>query len=178
MRLDRRTFLRAGGFSAAMLALGRLRAGAMPGAAAAPAGLRVLSPDDARILAAVAERMTFTGDPAMPRFAQTDGLHTIDVALRQMPPEVTEQLSWALWLVEVSPPLTIGRLARFTGLDAEWQDIALSGWAESRFQIRRIVFQALKNLAMLGYYAQDATWAGIRYGGPWAPRPRRVVADA
>jgi len=177
MRLDRRGFLRLTGFSAGMLALSRLHA-APAAASAGTAGWRVLSPGDARIMAAVAARMTATGDAAMPRFADTDALRTIDTALLQLPPEVPQQLSWALWLVEYSPPLVIGKPSRFTGLDAEWQDIALSGWAGSRFQTRRIVFQALKNLAMLGYYAQDATWAGIHYGGPWAPRPRRVVADA
>jgi hypothetical protein len=177
MRLGRRDFLRLSGFSAGMLAVAQLRFA--PGAHAAGASaMRMLSAADARIMAAVAERITYTGDASMPRFADTDGLRTIDVALRQLPSDVPEQLSWGLWLVEMGPLPLIGQPARFTNLTPEWQDIYLSDWAGSRFQVRRIVFQALKNLAMLGYYAQDATWAGIHYGGPWAPRPRRVVPDA
>jgi hypothetical protein len=178
VRVTRRGFLHLTGFSAGMLALARLRP--LPAALAADAGasgLAVLSPADARVLAAVAERITFTGDPGMPPFADTDGLRTIDTALRQLPPEVPRQLSWGLWLFEWAPPLFIGTPARFTGLDGHWQDDYLADWGESSLQTRRLVFQALKNLAYLGYYAQDATWAGIHYGGPLAPRPRRVLPD-
>jgi hypothetical protein len=179
VRLSRRAVLRAGGTSAALLALSRLRA--VPVAAqttAPPAGtLRVLGPRDARILSAVADRMTFTGDPDMPRFADTAALQTIDAALLQLPPDVPQQLSYALVLFEYGPPLFIGKLATFGGLSPEWQDLYLAGWADSRFHIRRIAFQAFKNLAMLGYYAQDATWPAIHYQGPWAPKPRRVVSS-
>lgn len=179
VRVDRRHFLALTGFTAGMLALSRLRA--LPAAAAAtPASgaLHVLSPDDARIMAAVAERMTFTGDPSMPLFSATDGLRTIDTALRQTPPDVAYQLSWALWLFEYGPPLLIGKPSRYTRLDPAWQDVYLADWAESSLQTRRMIFQALKNLSMLGYYAQDATWAGIHYGGPLLPRPRMVLPDA
>lgn len=181
VRVTRRGFLHLAGFSAGMLALARLRP--LPAALAAEtgagaAGLTVLTPADARILAAVAERITRTGDPAMPRFADTDGLRTIDGALRQLPPEVPRQLAWGLWLFEWAPALCIGKPARFTGLEASWQDVYVADWADSSLQARQLVFQALKNLSFLGYYAQDATWAGIHYGGPLAPRPRRVVPEA
>lgn len=178
VRVNRRAFLGLAGFSAGMLALARLRA--VPAAFAAPAGdgLRVLSPDDARILTAIAERMTWTGDAAMPRFSATDGLRTIDTALLQAPPDVASQLSWALWLFEYAPPVLIGKPSRYTRLAPEWQDVYLADWADSGLQTRRMIFQALKNLSMLGYYTQDATWSGIHYGGPLAPRPRLVVPDA
>jgi len=175
--LSRRTVLRAGGMSAALLALSRLRAVPVTAQASAPTAtaLRVLGPRDARILAAVADRMTFTGDPDMPRFADTAALQTIDAALLQLPPDVPQQLSYALLLFEYGPPLFIGKLATFSGLSPEWQDLYLGGWADSRFHTRRIAFQAFKNLAMLGYYAQDATWPAIHYQGPWAPKPRRTL---
>jgi hypothetical protein len=178
--LTRRGFLHLVGFSTGMLALARLRPLPAALAAAGPgpgAGLTALSPADARILAAIAERMTHTGDAAMPRFSDTDGLRTIDTALRQVPADVPAQLSWALWLFEYAPPLCIGKPARFTGLGEAWQDVYLADWAESSLQTRRVIFQAVKNLSMLGYYAQDATWPGIHYAGPWAPRPRRMVPD-
>ena len=180
MSVTRRGFLQLAGFSAGMLALSRLRP--MPAAWAAEGasdatGLHVLSPADARILAAVAERMTYTGDAAMPRFSATDGLRTIDIALRQLPPDVPQQLSWGLWMFEYAPPLFIGKPARFTGLGEDWQDVYLADWADSSLQTRRMVFQAFKNLSMLGYYAQDATWKGIHYTGPWVVRPRRAVPE-
>lgn len=166
--------------STALLALSRLRA--MPAAAqpAAPAGetLRVLSPRDARILGAIAERITFTGDADMPRFGDTAALQTIDTALLQLPQDVPQQLSFALLLFEYGPPLFIGKPSSFSGLTPQWQDLYLDGWEQSRFHTRRVAFQAVKNLSMLGYYAQDATWPAIHYAGPWAPKPRRVIPHA
>ena len=178
---SRRTFLRASSMSAALLTLSRLRASPASGlsaAAAADGGLHVLSPVDARILTGIADRMTFTGDPNMPRFADTSGLQVIDTALRYVPLDVPQQLSWALLLFEYGPPLFVGKPSTFSGLPTEWQDAYLSGWAQSRFHTRRIAFQAFKNLSMLGYYSQDATWPAIHYQGPWAPKARRVVPDA
>jgi len=180
-RVSRRAFLRAGGMSAALLAVSRLRALPALGESA-PAGgdaaLHVLSPNDARIMSAIAARMTFTGDASMPSFADTAGLRVIDTALRQLQPDVARQLSWALLLFEYGPPLWIGKLSTFSGLSPEWQDVYIGGWAESRFQTRRIAFQAFKNLSMLGYYSQDATWPAIHYGGPWAPKPHRTIGTA
>jgi len=174
--LNRRGFLRMTG---GLLALSRLRA--LPALAeSAPTtggALRVLSQRDARILSAIAERMTFTGDPDMPRFGETAALPTIDGALLQLPPDVAQQLSIALLLFEYAPPLFLGRASTFTGLAPQWQDLYLDAWAGSRFATCRLAFQAFKNLSMLGYYSQDSTWPAIHYSGPWAPRPRRVIAD-
>jgi hypothetical protein len=146
-------------------------------AAAASSDLRALSPVDARILAAIGERITFTGDPSMPRFGDTAALLTVDTALRQLPPDVPRQLHGALLLFEYGPPLFARRWSRFTNLDTAAQDEYLAGWEASAYELRRIAFRAVKNLAMLGYYAEDATWGGIHYGGPWAPRPRRVMSE-
>jgi hypothetical protein len=173
--IERRTFLR--GTGAALLALSRI--GTLPSAVrAADAGvsLRVLSAGDARIFGAVADRMVFTADPNMPRFAETAGLLAIDAALLQLPAATVKPLPWVLRLFEYAPPIFAGRLSTFTGLDDEAKDSYLAGWAESRFEIRRLAFDAVKNLSMLGYYSQDSTWKGIHYDGPWIPRPRRIVA--
>ena len=102
-------------------------------------------------------------------------MQTIDTALLQLPPDVPQQLSYALLLFEYGPPLFLGKPSTFSGLPPNWQDAYLEGWASSRFHTRHIAFQAFKNLAMLGYYSQDATWAGIHYQGPWAPKPRRMI---
>ncbi len=164
-----------------MIALSRLRppaALAVPAAAARSVTLRVLRPGDAHVLRVVADRITFTGDPAMPRFGDTAGLLTIDTALLQLPVGTADQLHWGLLLFQYGPPLFDLRLSTFTGLSDEAKDGYLTGWEQSRFETRRLVFRALKNLSLLGYYAQDATWKGIHYGGPWVPRPRRVIGAA
>lgn len=178
--IGRRTFLRVTGMSAALLTVSRLRmppAWAVDRATEVRSGLPVLTPSDARILTAVAERVTATGDAAMPRFAATGALRTIDATLGQLPPEVSQQLSWALWLFEHGPPLLIGKLSTFTAFSPEWQDVYLSTWEQSRFQFRRLAFAAFKNLSFLGYYSQDAAWKGIHYTGPWVPLPRITVGD-
>ncbi len=173
--LTRRALLRAGGMSAALLTLSRVTPAALGQAdAPAAAGLRVLGPRAARTFSAIAERITFTGDPWVPRFGQTDALRTVDTALLQLPPDVPQQFSIALAVFDYGPPLFVGKPATFAGLAPAWQDLYLQAWAESRFQTCRLAFEAFKNLSMLGYYSQDATWGAIHYQGPWVVRPRRV----
>jgi len=162
--------------SAAMLALSRLTPGALAQTDAAAAdGLRVLGPRAARTFSAIAERITFSGDPAVPRFGDTGALRTVDAALLQLPADVPQQFSIALTLFDYGPPLFVGKPATFAGLAPVWQDLYLQAWSESRFQTCRLTFEAFKNLSMLGYYSQDATWGAIHYQGPWVVRPRRVL---
>ena len=178
MELDRpiarRTFLRWGSLSVGLLALSQLRTGAaLAEAVAAAGGLRVMTPADARVMGAIAERMVFSGAAEMPRFSQTAGLQAIDRALEFAPEEARTQLPWALWLLEYSPLVAVRRAARFTSLAPADQDTCLTAWAESRVSVCQLAFEAFKNLSMLGYYSQDATWKGIHYTGPWVPRPRK-----
>lgn len=174
--IGRRTFIRATGFSTALLTVSQLRL-APPSlrATAEATGLRALSPGDARILAAIAERMVFTGDPEMPRFRDTGGLRTIDTALLQLPPDVRQQLHWGLLLFQYAPPIFLAGFSTFTDLSEPAQDAYLRQWEQSRLRTLRLAFRAFKNLAMLGYYSQDVTWKGIHYHGPWVPRPRRAI---
>jgi len=176
--IGRRTFLRAAGMSAGLLTLAKLGPASRAvvlAKSSSETGATVLSAGDAEILSAIAERMVHTGDPQMPRFQDTAGLRIIDHSMRYLSEEVTQQLHWALLLFEYAPPLFAGRLSTFTGLEPEAQDAYIAGWADSRFDLRRIAFQALKNLSYLGYYADDSTWKGIHYGGPWVPRPRKIA---
>ena len=87
------------------------------------------------------------------------------------------QVGWLLTLFQWGPPLFQLKLKTFTSLTPDERDDYLRGWATSRSDTRRLAFRALKNLSMLGYYSQDATWKGIHYDGPWAPRARRVISD-
>lgn len=175
--LTRRSFLRRLSVASGWLALARLtpRAAADVPPPNEGVGLHVLSPAQAEILTAVGTRMTDTDDPNMPTFAATAALRTIDAALLFTPEDARTQLGWLLVLFQWGPPLLILQFSRFTNLTAARQDDYIRAWAHSRLGILRIGFQALKNLSMFGYYAQDETWKGIGYRGPWAPRPRRVV---
>lgn len=170
--LTRRRFLQLGSFSAAMVAVAGLRRarGEVEGGA-----LRVLSPRDAVIFTAIAGRMTDTGDAAMPAFADVPALLTVDRSLLYLDHGQRRQLGIALKLFEYGPPLFDFRFSRFTELGPAEQDAHIAGWRDSRFETRRLAYRAMKNLSFLGYYSQDATWAGIHYMGPVLPRPRRAV---
>lgn len=175
--VDRRSFLRLTGMSAGLLAVAQVRmpAPALASAAAVSESLHVLTPTEARIFAAVADRITLTGDLSMPRFGDTSGLRAVDTALRQLAPEVAQQFRGALVLFQYGPPFMGIAFSTFTNLGEEDQDAYLRRWERSSFETPRLAFRAFKNLAMLGYYADDSTWKGIHYGGPWAPKPRRVL---
>lgn len=161
-----------------MLAASRLRLAdtALAAPAATAPVLRVLSRTDAAIFTTIAERIVFTGDAAMPSFRDTAGLTTVDAALLQLPADQRRQLHYGLLAFEYMPVVMIRRLARFTRLAPEAQDRYLAAWAASDWEMCRLGFEAFKNLSMLGYYADEKTWKGIHYDGPWVPRPRRKVA--
>lgn len=176
--LSRRSFLRYSAVTAGLLALSRLRlVPALAAQSAAATELRVLTPHQAEVLTAIVERMVFTGADHMPAARDTPAIATIDQALLQLDPAVQSQVGWLLTLFQWGPPLFQFKLKTFTGLTPEERDSYLEGWATSRSAMRRLAFRALKNLSMLGYYSQDATWKGIHYDGPWAPRPRKVIGD-
>lgn len=174
--VDRRSFLRLSGMSAGLVAVSQLRVPAPASATSEGESLHVLTANDARIFAAVADRITITGDPSMPRFSDTHGVRTVDTALRQLPRATAQQFRGALLLFQYGPPFAGIAFATFTRLTADDQDSYLRRWEASRFETPRLAFRAFKNLAMLGYYADDNTWKGISYGGPWVPRPRRVLS--
>jgi hypothetical protein len=172
--LSRRSFLRYAAITGGLATLARLPPSPASAATTTGAGgLHVLDADEAEILTAIVERMVHSGDPSMPAVRDTRAIATIDAALLELDEAVVSQLRWLLTLFQYGPPLFDLRLSTFTGMPPEDRDEYIRGWAESRFQTRRLAFRALKNLAMLGYYTQDATWRGIHYDGPWAPRPRR-----
>jgi hypothetical protein len=169
---SRRGFLRLAGASAAWAGLARLRPLAPLGLAgcAAP-GERFFAPQETEILAQVVERMVESGAPGAPRVRETPTLDTIDALCRSLDPELTGPLPALLRLVEYGPLLFELRPARFTALDATRQAAHLGGWMQSRFHWRRLAFQALRNLAFLGYYSQDESWPAIGYAGPLVGRP-------
>jgi hypothetical protein len=172
--LSRRSFLALAGGGAALAALARVRcAPEVPSAgAAAGAGLAFFSPDEAEILTCVVERIVESGEPDAPRVRESGAVAAIDRLCRGLDPELTRPLPALLRAVEWGPFLFDGRFARFRALDAEGRDASLRGWMTSRFALRRQGFAALKNLACLGWYSQDASFAAIGYRGPLLGRPQ------
>ncbi len=176
--LSRRGFLYRGTMTAGLVTLSRLQ---FPTPSVAPpaagAGLRVFSAHEAQVLTAIVERMVNNDAADMPAVAATQTIATIDQAVLQLESSLRSQLRWLLVIFQWGPPLFLGKLRTFTGLSPDERDEYIRDWAASRLATRRLAFRALKNLSMLGYYAQEETWTGIHYDGPWLARPRRVISD-
>lgn len=175
LRISRRGFLRTLSIGGGLLAVAQLRPTSTRARAAVPSDLQVLSRPQAEVLTAIAERMVGAEDAGMPAVRDTGALFVIDQALLQLD---ANQRSQFLWLL---PTFDWGAMAyrfhgkRFLSLAPDERDDYLRAWATSRLATCRLAFRALKNLSMLGYYSQDATWPRIHYSGPWVKRDRRVL---
>jgi hypothetical protein len=169
-RLSRRGFLALAGSGAALAALGRIPASAAAAASAAPAAAEFFTPDETEILTHVVERMVDSGLPDAPRVRGSGAVACIDRLCLALDPELARPLPTLLLAVEWGPYLFDWSFARFTSLADDAKDASLRGWMTSGFALRRLGFQALKNLSMLGWYSQEASWRTIGYAGPLVAR--------
>jgi hypothetical protein len=170
-RISRRGFLALAGSGAALATLGRLPASALSAASgAAPGGAAFFAPGEADVLLQVMERIVDSGLPDAPRVRDSGALAAIDRLCLSLDPELVKPLPWLLQAVEWGPWLFDLSFARFTTLSDAEKDASLRGWMTSRLALRRLGFQALKNLSLLGWYSQEASWAAIGYAGPLIAR--------
>jgi hypothetical protein len=166
-RLTRRGFLRGAGLLASLTVVANLRA--FPATAkttVAPISGSVFSAGEIAILTQIVERMVDTGDPRAPRVRDTGAIGTIDRIVSGLDPAVTRDLPLALRLFEWGPFLFDFTPTRFSSMNDAEKDASLSSWMTSRLAVRRMGFMALRNLAFLGYYSQDAVWPLVGYAGP------------
>ncbi len=169
--MRRREFLALSSLGPALLALSSLPVGAFAaGAPAAPGDTRVLDDAERELFLAIAERMVDTGLANAPRARDVGALATAERALAALDPTLVSALRVALALVDWWPALVELRFTRFASLPPDAQDASLEGWRSSGSELRRRVFYALRNLAFLSYWSQDATWPLIGYPGPWLGR--------
>ncbi len=175
-RTTRRGFLRLATASASLATLAELRAlPALATCATGEASGRFFNPIETEILTQIAERMVDSGQAAAPRLRATGAIATIDRTCQGLDPALTSLLPTALRLVEYGPFFFDWTFRRFTQLGDTEKDAALAGWMTSRFELRRLVFQALRNLSFLGYYSQEESWPLIGYAGPLLRSPRPVT---
>ncbi|MBZ0251698.1 MAG: hypothetical protein K8I02_00025, partial [Candidatus Methylomirabilis sp.] len=85
-------------------------------------------------------------------------------------PEVLAQIKQLLLIFEHGTPLA-GLFRRFTSLSAEDRRAYMESWERSGAAFRKAVFLALKKMACLSYYADEATWRLLEYDGPMKTRP-------
>lgn len=136
-----------------------------------PAGF--LSAAERKTLAALAEALVAPGEKAvtgLPSVEEAGVVDFLDHLLPELPEEVQEKFPLLLWGMEHGARLLSFTGRPFTRLGGADRTAFLTGFAESRFEIRRLAFRALKNLVMLAYYQADVSWPGIGYEGPWIGR--------
>jgi hypothetical protein len=134
--------------------------------------LRVLAPWQFVVMRAVARRMVATdGAQGVPSPDDVGVAVFIDDYLDGMAAPLRRDFLRLLRYVEHLAPIAAGFASRFTSLSAEEQDDVLRGLEASRFDQLRAGFQALKSMAMMGYYRDPRTFAILDYRGPLVPLP-------
>ena len=172
--MNRRRFLRISIAGAALLGgaatIGRHLSGYRLDAAVA-GKLRVLTPKEYLVLRAAARRLLAVDGPDAPDPDRLEVALFADAYLAKLPAPMQTDVKALLQLLEHGGLLFSASLSRFTHLAPEAQDRTLADWESSRLAVRRQGFQALKTLALLGYYRHDETWPLLGYTGPMLPRP-------
>ena len=98
----------------------------------------------------------------------------IDQELAWVGDPIRADMKTVLNLMEHATPLG-GRMRRFTALTPEQRLAYLNGWRNSRFQLRRAAYQALKGFVYYMAYIDPATRSLTGFTGPW---PERVKIAA
>ena len=130
------------------------------------------------ILAAVTRRLCAYDDEAMPSPEDCEALDAATDFLYGMPAETQREFQSLLVLVEVAPFLFGPRRRRFTELSEDDQDAALRAWEQSSLSARKMGFNAVKSLAMMGYWSRPDVWPSIGYSvvdNPGVPEPQKQM---
>lgn len=165
LRTTRRGFLSLAAAGTALAALARLPMACVPSANGAEAAF--FTEHEREILTRLVERMVETGAPEAPAVRETRAIQVIEGTCAGLDPEISGILPTLLRLVEWGPLLFDFTFTRFSRMSDTEGDASLRAWMTSRLGFRRRAFYALRNLAFLGYYSQEATWPLIGYRGPF-----------
>ena len=164
--LSRRRFLVLSS-GAAALAVGAVAGLAwMRGAAPDVAGLRVLSAQHYRTMAAVARTHIPQGGAFPQGAADFDLARMFDGYLADQPAADQRDAGVALDLLEFGPLLFDHHAATFSNLAPDQQLAHWSAWGTATAQTRREIFWSFSRFLGLTFYDQQAVWAHIGYAGP------------
>ena len=171
--LSRRGFLRStAGGTAAISVAALLPAGcsrSYPQSDRDNAALKSLSPKEYAVARAAAEAL-LVGVPV----SATTVAKRIDQELAWVGEPIRTDMKTVLSLTEHLTPLG-GRVRRFTALTPEQRLAYMKTWRDSRFQLRRAAYQALKGFVYYFAYIDDATRSITRFPGPWPERVQLPV---
>lgn len=181
--LRRRRFLRAalagvGAAAALPLALG---IGGCARDGAALGRLLVLSPTQARVLAAAAEAVA-PPQSGFPSIAEARVVERLDEELWFADASVQDDLRAALSVMEWLP-VAYGRFSRFSTLERGAREAFLLECMSSRIETVRAIGTNLRLLTMFFYFGHASAWPAMGYDGPFQKLPplvseqRKLYAD-
>jgi hypothetical protein len=177
--LNRRDFLKKSALGAAMLASAGFASGcaAAVGAAtrypAPSAPLKVFDAKQYTTLQALLDRL-LPASPTHPGAAAVQLAAIVDAEFAHWPTTDQRDLKQLLDVFEDFTWVS-GFWGPFTGMTPERQDAYMAHWMTSWLDLQREGFSALRSVAMVLYYAQDASWHATGYPGPFDPRFRRAA---
>lgn len=171
--LTRRRLLVVGAAGAALSTAGYVRFGRYP---ATPVWRgEVLAAWEARVVAAVAEAVLWPPPSEAAAYAVAQ---RVDTYLVGLPAPLLRDIHGMLAACEHAT-LIDARLPRFTHLDVAARRRYLTALVDSGGLLAQLG-RGVRDLCLLGYYQQDAAWAGLAYSGPLMPHahpkgPARTV---
>ena len=165
--IDRRGFLRSSAGGGLAIGLAALLPGCGREAAAfgvSGVELRSLTPKEFAVARAAAEAL-LPGLPVEPAAIA----ERLDYELWAVGGAIEEDMRTVLQLLE---HLTLlgGRLRRFTDLDPAERLAYLETWRDSRFNLRRAAFNAIRSFVYVFAYSDPAMWPATGFPGPWPGR--------
>ena len=173
MTVPRRGFLKKGILGGALLVIGggaglALR-GPRPGKPPRQP-LRLLSPSEHAVLAAIAARVVpgEAAPPGWPTAEAVDCAGKIDALLALAHPAVGEDFKRLLGLFEngLTGLFVHGSPTPFTRLEPAEQDARLEAWRRSRLALLRSGYQALVRLVHATYFSSPEVYPVLGYPGP------------
>jgi len=124
----------------------------------------VLAPWEGHVIRACAEALL---PPALDDGAYAQVAVNVDRYVQSMPSHGRLELHAALASVEHATTPLAFKLSRLTALSPQSRLDYLETLA-ARGGLQRQLYRAVRDLCMVGYYQQPATWESINYGGPLA----------
>lgn len=132
-------------------------------------GLKFLSNGESLTLSQFALRVLPPGGDIPSSAEETQVVKKIDEALSIEDKDVQKQFSGALFIFEYASLLSL-RFSRFSALDEAEQIRVMREWSQSRWLVKRSIFNAMKDLCMFMFYTTPSVWQYMGYEGPLIQR--------
>ena len=136
---------------------------------------RHLGRRDAAVIDAVGEAM-FPGGGPLPFSSRDIGLRAyLDDYFGWHPARMRTLMKLLLFLFEHATLVCVPSWRRLSQLDPPARERYLAGWDASRFYLRRIAFQSLRALVVMGYLGSSRVELGLGISRPAACREKALA---